>query len=117
MEKLIAHWTYRLGVLCLVIAVAWRAANAFGWLMPFHVAPGHTIWYLSFFHGSILFFVATIATACHAWLKSQELPRIINSSSSHSKEPRSHTLTKQEGLDRQPFNRHAASEILGKTER
>jgi hypothetical protein len=35
-------------------------------------APGHTIWYLSFFHASILFFVATIATASYAWFSSQK---------------------------------------------
>src|SRR5262249_19039468 len=115
MEKLIAHWTYRLGVLCLVIAVAWRAANAFRWLMPFHVVPALTIWYLSLLHATMLFMVPTIATAFHASLKPQEPPRVMNISGLHSKKPHSHALTKQEGLDRQPFNRPAASEILGKT--
>jgi hypothetical protein len=72
MEKLIAHWSYWLGIACLVIAVMWRTVNAFGLWLPLNVTPGHTIWYLSFFHASILFFATTIATACHAWLTSQK---------------------------------------------
>lgn len=72
MEKLIARWSYWLGLACLVIAVIWRAVNAFGFLLPLSVVPGHTVWYLSFFHGSILFFVATIASTCFAWLNSQK---------------------------------------------
>jgi hypothetical protein len=55
MEKLIARWNYWLGIACLVIAVTWRAVNAFGLILPLTVVPGHTIWYLSFFRGSILF--------------------------------------------------------------
>ena len=72
MEKLIARWSYWLGIACLVIAVTWRAVNAFGLILPLTVVPGHTIWYLSFFRGSILFFAATIASACLAWLNSQK---------------------------------------------
>jgi hypothetical protein len=71
MEKLIARWSYWLGIACLVIAVVWRAGNACGFWTPMTIAPGHTIWYLSFLHASILFFVTTIATACYAWLNSQ----------------------------------------------
>ena len=71
MKKLIARLSYWLGIACLVIAVIWRALNAFGFWLPLNVTPGHTIWYLSFFHASILFFVTTIATASYAWLKSQ----------------------------------------------
>ena len=72
MEKLIGRWSYWLGIACLVIAVIWRAVNALGLMLPLAVTPGHTIWYLSFFHASILFFAATIATACYAWLNSQK---------------------------------------------
>jgi hypothetical protein len=72
MEKLIASWSYWLGIACLVIAVVWRAGNAGGFWLPIALTPGHTIWYLSFFHASILFFVTTIATACHAWLNLQK---------------------------------------------
>ena len=72
MEKLIARWSYWLGFVCLVIAVIWRTLNAFGMWMPLNVTPGHTIWYLSFFHASILFFGTTVATACYAWLNAQK---------------------------------------------
>ena len=71
MEKLIARWSYWLGIACLIIAVVWRVLNAFGLLVPINVTPGHSIWYLSFFNGSILFFVTTIATACYAWISGQ----------------------------------------------
>jgi hypothetical protein len=70
-EKLIARWSYWLGIACLIIAVVWRVLNAFGLLLPISFIPGHSIWYLSFFNGSILFFVTTIATACYAWLGAQ----------------------------------------------
>jgi uncharacterized membrane protein YhaH (DUF805 family) len=72
MEKQIARWSYWLGIACLVIAVVWRTVNAFGVLLPINVTPGHTVWYLSFFHASILFFVTTIATACYTWLNSRQ---------------------------------------------
>ena len=72
MEKLIARWSYWLGIACLVITVIWRTANAFGLLLPFIGPPGRAIWYLSFFHASILFFVSAIATACYAWINSQK---------------------------------------------
>lgn len=72
MEKLIARWSYWLGIACLVIAVAWRTVNAFGLWMPINVTPGRSIWYWSFFHASILFFVTTIATACYTWMGSQK---------------------------------------------
>jgi hypothetical protein len=72
MEKSIARLSFWLGIGCLVIAVIWRAMNALGMLLPVTVTPGHTVWYLSFFHGSILFFVATIAASCYAWLNSQK---------------------------------------------
>ena len=72
MEKLIARWSYWLGIACLVIAVIWRGVNAFGLWLPVNVTPGHTVWYLSFFHASILFFATTIASSCYAWLNLQK---------------------------------------------
>jgi hypothetical protein len=72
MEKQIARWSYWLGIACLVIALVWRTLNAFGLWLPMTVTPGHTVWYLSFFHASILFFAATIATVCYAWLNSRQ---------------------------------------------
>jgi len=72
MEKLIARWSYWLGIACLIIAVIWRVVNAFGLLLPVTIVQGHTVWYLSFLHGSILFFAAAIASTCFAWLNSQK---------------------------------------------
>jgi hypothetical protein len=71
MEKLIAHVSYWLGLVCLFIAVIWRIVSAFGQLQSATVITGRTVWYVSFFHGSILFFVTTIATAAYAWLKAK----------------------------------------------
>jgi hypothetical protein len=71
MEKLIASWTYWLGIACLVIAVVWRIANIFrSWQTS--AASGGSIGHLAFMHGSILFLITTIATACYAWLNSQK---------------------------------------------
>ncbi len=72
MEKLFVRGSYWLGTVCLVIAVIWRAANAFGIWMPQEIMPGKSIGYLPFFHGSMLFFGMTIATACYAWMNSQK---------------------------------------------
>ena len=71
MEKRIAQLSYWLGVVCLLIAVIWRILNAFGRLDFVTVAPGHAVRYMSFFDGSILFFVATLATVSYAWLKAR----------------------------------------------
>jgi hypothetical protein len=72
MEKLIARWSYWLGIVCLVIAVIWRITTAFGLWMASNAARGNPVGYGSFFHASILFFVAAIATTSCAWLNSQK---------------------------------------------
>jgi hypothetical protein len=71
MEKLIARWSYWLGIVCLVVAVIWRIATAFGLWMASNVTRENPIGYWSFFHASILLFVAAIATTSCAWLNSQ----------------------------------------------
>ena len=71
MEKLIASWTYWLGIACLVIAVIWKIVNVFrSWQSS--ATTGGPIGHSAFMHGSILFLVATVATACYAWLNSQK---------------------------------------------
>jgi len=70
MEKLIARLTYWLGIACLVIAVIWKIVNVFRTMQSPPVAGG-PLSHLAFMHGSILFLVATIATACYVWLNSQ----------------------------------------------
>lgn len=72
MEKLIARWSYWLGIACLVIAVIWRIVNAFRSWHSLASTPGPIMGPLTFLHGSILFLVATIATVGYAWLNSQK---------------------------------------------
>jgi hypothetical protein len=72
MEKNIAQVTYWLGIACLIVALVWRALNALGLWVPMQVSQGQTVYYMSFYKGSLLFFVAAIATTCYAWFKAQE---------------------------------------------
>jgi hypothetical protein len=72
MEKNIVQWSYWLGIACLVIALVWRGFNAFGLWLPMNVTPGHSVWYMSFYKASLLFFVTTIASANYAWFNSQK---------------------------------------------
>ena len=72
MEKLIANCSYWLGVGCLVVALIWRTGIAVGVFMPSLLTAGHQISQWSFVNGSILFFLATVATVCHAWITSQK---------------------------------------------
>ena len=72
MERNIVHWSYWLGIACLVIALLWRAFNALGIWLPATITPGNTVYYMSFYKASLLFFVAAIASANYALLKSQK---------------------------------------------
>ncbi len=73
MEKLIARWSYWLGMACLVIAVIWRVVDIFrSWSSSSAATSGQPVGHVAFLHASILFLVATIATACYAWLNSQK---------------------------------------------
>ena len=71
MEKLIARLSYWLGIACLVIAVIWRIVNIFRFWQSSAGTPG-AIGHGAFLHASMLFFVATVATVCYAWLNSQK---------------------------------------------
>jgi len=66
MEKHVTQWTYWLGSACLVVAVVWRVLDLF--------QPTGALWSLqplSFLKGALVLFVAAIATANFAWMKSQ----------------------------------------------
>lgn len=65
MEKQILHWSYWLGLACLIIAFVWRVVNVFG------VALGKSIAPMMFYKGSLLLLVAAIASASYAGFKSQ----------------------------------------------
>ena len=68
MEKQIARWSYWLGIVCLIIALGWRVVAGLGLLVSPTAAPGRTISYWSFYHGSFLFLAASIASTCYVWL-------------------------------------------------
>ncbi|MGH9714840.1 MAG: hypothetical protein ACRD5M_16220 [Candidatus Acidiferrales bacterium] len=69
MERNIVHWSYWLGIASLVIALLWRAFNAVGMWLPKNIAPGNTIYYMSFYKAALIFFVAAIASASYASFK------------------------------------------------
>jgi hypothetical protein len=72
MERNIVHWTYWLGIVSLVIALLWRAFNALGLWLPVQIREGETVYYMSFYKASLLFFIAAIASASYAVFKSQK---------------------------------------------
>ena len=65
MERQILRWSYWLGLACLIIAFVWRILAVFG------LALGYFIFPLTFYKGSLLLFVVSIASAGYAWSKSQ----------------------------------------------
>ena len=71
MEKHILHWSYWLGIASLVIAVLWRALNAFGLGYTVLLARYQSVYSATFYKASLLLFVAAIASANYAWFKSQ----------------------------------------------
>ena len=62
MEKKILNYSYWLGVVSVLIAIIWRAANFAGYFIA-TVVPGVTISYMSFFKAALLFLMIAIATA------------------------------------------------------
>jgi hypothetical protein len=72
MEKLIARWSYWLGIASFAIAILWRGLNALGFWRPLSTAPGTSLWYMSFYKGALLFFLTTVATAGYAWVDSHK---------------------------------------------
>lgn len=72
MERNIVHWTYWLGIVSLVIALLWRVFNALGLWLPMYIKQGETVYYMSFYKASLLFFVAAIASSSYAVFKSQK---------------------------------------------
>ncbi|MCL4524357.1 MAG: hypothetical protein M1451_10700 [Acidobacteria bacterium] len=64
MEKKILQYSYWLGVLCVVVAVIWRFANAMGYGMR-QIMPGQSIYYMSFLQAALLFLMVSIATGAN----------------------------------------------------
>jgi len=72
MEKQIVTVSYWLGLLSSVLAIALRALNLFGILSTRVVEEGHTLWYMSFYKGALLFFLIAIATASYASVRGEK---------------------------------------------
>jgi hypothetical protein len=68
MEKYILRWSYWLGVISFVVAIVWRALKVvLGKDLGF---AGLT--YMTPYKGALLLLLATIATACYTWFKTQK---------------------------------------------
>ena len=65
MEKTICRLSFWLGIATLVIALIWRGLDAVGIRVPAPASAGHTVYYMSFYKASLLFFVTTIATQAY----------------------------------------------------
>jgi hypothetical protein len=65
MEKRIGIWSYWLGIACLVITFGWKAGNALELWRSLPPSPAD-ISYWSFYNGSIVFFLMSIASSCQA---------------------------------------------------
>jgi hypothetical protein len=64
MEKKILQYSYWLGVACVVVALAWRAATVMG----FGGGPmlqGLSLTYTSFVKGAVLFLLTAVATGAY----------------------------------------------------
>ena len=66
MENQIERYCYWLGVVCAVIALLLRAADALGFAGGMQTRGG-SVGYMSFLKGALLFLVVAIATANHRW--------------------------------------------------
>lgn len=63
LEQHIVRWSYWAGVICGLVALAWRGLNSLGVGVPRMLMPGTTIWYLSFYKAALLFLLISIATS------------------------------------------------------
>jgi len=72
MEKLVARWSYFLGLAGAVVAVVWRGLTLFR-LFPKELTAGeHTLTYDSILKGAVLFLVLTLATAGYKFIQDQK---------------------------------------------
>ncbi len=61
MEKKILVYSYWLGMLCVVMALVWRAASMLGYFGE-PLIRSLSLSYTSFFKGAVLFLLVTVAT-------------------------------------------------------
>ena len=72
MEKYTVQWSYRLGMVSLVLAVLTRGIDIVAPSMNVIPTNGDSIGYNAFVHGAMLCFGTTIATTCYVWFNAQE---------------------------------------------
>jgi putative copper export protein len=72
MGKHLIKWSYWLGAVLVLLALAARVLNAKGMNILFISTRGNPITYRTFLDGALFFFVLSIATANYIGLKSRE---------------------------------------------
>jgi hypothetical protein len=68
MEAQILRYTYWLGVLAVLLAFLWRAANYFGFFLASYV-PGTHLGYMSAIKAAVLLLLVSIATSLYLQTK------------------------------------------------
>lgn len=59
----VVRWSYFAGVACALVAVVWRGMMTLGYFVPDYISMGRTLYDMSFYKGSLLFLVISIAAA------------------------------------------------------
>lgn len=72
MQKHIVKWSFWLGVLALVLALASRAIDLVNPDIDVIPTKGDSIGFNAFMHGAFLFFAATVAATCYAWFTAHQ---------------------------------------------
>jgi hypothetical protein len=72
-EKHILRWSYWLGVASILLALLTRALDVFGAFPVVLRGQGDPISFHTFLNGTLIFFLAAIASSCYAWSKIQKL--------------------------------------------
>ncbi len=61
----LVRWSFFLGLACAVVAVGWRGMMTMGYFLPDYIILGRTIYDMSFYKGSLLFLLVSIASASY----------------------------------------------------
>lgn len=72
MEKHFIRWSYWLGMVSLLLAFVTRGLDVFGLFPVLLHGQGDPISFHTFMDGSVVLFLAAIASSCYAWANSQK---------------------------------------------
>jgi hypothetical protein len=72
LQKHIIKWSFWLGVLALVLALASRAIDLVNPDIDVIPTKGDSIGFNAFMHGAFRFFAATVAATCYAWFTAHQ---------------------------------------------